>query len=143
MAMARHGGTIGWRFYARPARPIAIQIVTNFQPDTAESSRSSTSHKQRSTIWPNMRRTPFIYCSLSTRLFLACALSPSLFLSPRSVPGIHVTWRSFSNTAIRIGQPHVWQSAVGSQLDVSASALCCACVWLGSLRWLDWICRCK
>lgn len=76
----------------------------------------STSHKQRSTIWPNMRRTPFIYCSLYTRLFLACSLSfsLSLFLTACAVPGVHVTWRTFSNTAIRIGQPHVWQSAVGS-----------------------------
>lgn len=92
----------------------------------------STSHKQRSTIWPNMRSTPFIYCSLYTRLFLACStfLSPSVS-TPCAVPGVHVTWRTFSNTAIRIGQPHVWQSAVGSRQWGVGSGESAGCLCVG------------
>lgn len=52
-----------------------------------------------------------LYTPLPCLLALPLSLSVSLSMA---VPGVHVTWRTFSNTAIRIGQPHVWQSAVGS-----------------------------
>lgn len=71
----------------------------------------STSHKQRSTIWPNMRRTPFIYCSLYTRLFLACSLSLSLPLFP-----LHVLYLAYT---LRGELSATQRSALGSRTSGS------------------------
>lgn len=109
MAMARRG-TIGW--------PIAIQIVTNFQPDTAAQAISNGQLYGQTCGAHLSFIVRFIHAS--SLLARSSFLSPSVSLS--AVPGVHVTWRTFSNTAIRIGQPHVWQSAVGS--GESAGCLC-------------------